>query len=60
MRQVPVAAVGEYSAEDADVTWQLYEALRPELAKVEMTALLRILRCLWCGCWPRWRLPVSI
>ena len=39
MRQVPVADVCEYSAEDADVTWQLYEVLRPELAKEEMTSL---------------------
>ena len=39
MRQVPVADVAEYSAEDADVTWQLYEVLRPEIAKEEMTSL---------------------
>lgn len=39
MRQVPVADVCEYAAEDADVTWQLYEALRPVLEKEQMTAL---------------------
>lgn len=39
MRQVSVADVCEYAAEDADVTWQLYEALRPELEKEQMTAL---------------------
>ncbi len=39
MRQVSVADVCEYAAEDADVTWQLYEALSPELEKEQMTAL---------------------
>lgn len=39
MRQIPVADVCEYAAEDADVTWQLYHALRPELEKEQMTTL---------------------
>ncbi|MBL9138325.1 MAG: DNA polymerase I [Verrucomicrobiales bacterium] len=48
MAQVEVALVAEYAAEDADVTWQLYEKLRASLVErglekvfyeVEMTAL---------------------
>ena len=39
MRQVPVAEVCEYAAEDADVTWQLYEVLREELRKENMWQL---------------------
>ena len=39
MRQVPVKEVCEYAAEDADVTWQLYEILREELSKEQMTHL---------------------
>lgn len=31
MRDVPVDQVAEYAAEDADITWQLYERLRPEV-----------------------------
>ena len=29
MDKVPLSAVAEYAAEDADITWQLYEKLRP-------------------------------
>ena len=29
MDKVPLAQVAEYAAEDADITWQLYEKLRP-------------------------------
>jgi DNA polymerase I len=32
---IPVAVLGEYAAEDADVTWQLSETLRPMLAGQE-------------------------
>ena len=39
MRQAPVSEVCEYAAEDADVTWQLYEILREELHKEQMTQL---------------------
>ena len=39
MRQAPVNEVCEYAAEDADVTWQLYELLREELHKEQMTQL---------------------
>ncbi len=39
MRQVPVERVCEYAAEDADVTWQLYEVLREELRKEQMEQL---------------------
>lgn len=31
MREVPVEQVAEYAAEDADITWQLYEAFAPRL-----------------------------
>jgi len=33
MREVALAQVKEYAAEDADVTWQLYEVLKNELEK---------------------------
>ncbi|MBR5843860.1 MAG: DNA polymerase I [Bacteroidaceae bacterium] len=39
MRQVPINEVCVYAAEDADVTWQLYEILRDELSKEQMTQL---------------------
>lgn len=39
MRQVPVSDVCEYAAEDADVTWQLYEILSKELQKEQMVQL---------------------
>ena len=39
MRQVPVERVCEYAAEDADVTWQLYEVLQEELRKEQMEQL---------------------
>lgn len=39
MRQVPVADVCEYAAEDADITWQLHGLLLPELQESGMTAL---------------------
>ncbi len=32
--QVPVAEVTNYAAEDADLTWRLYELLTPKLAKL--------------------------
>ncbi len=31
MRDVDVAKVAEYAAEDADVTWQVAEAIRPDI-----------------------------
>jgi DNA polymerase-1 len=31
MRDVPVEQVAEYATEDADITWQLYEAFAPKL-----------------------------
>jgi len=31
MRDVPVEQVAEYAAEDADITWQLYEVFAPQL-----------------------------
>lgn len=39
MRQVPIERVCEYAAEDADVTWQLYEVLQKELQKEQMMQL---------------------
>lgn len=39
MRQVPVERVCEYAAEDADVTWQLYEVLSKELQQENMMQL---------------------
>lgn len=33
MRDVPVEQVVDYACEDADITWQLYEALAPKLAE---------------------------
>ncbi len=40
MRQVPVAEVCEYAAEDADITWQLYKVLCREIEQLQMTQLL--------------------
>ena len=31
MKDVPLAKLAEYAAEDADITWQLFEKLRPEI-----------------------------
>ncbi len=39
MRDADVAAVKEYSAEDADVTWQLHELFTPMLEQDEVTKL---------------------
>lgn len=39
MRQVAVERVCEYAAEDADVTWRLYEVLQKELQKEQMMQL---------------------
>ena len=39
MRDVDVDLVKEYGAEDADVTWQLFERFQPRLAEEEVTDL---------------------
>jgi DNA polymerase-1 len=39
MRDADIEAVKEYSAEDADVTWQLHELFEPLLAADEVTGL---------------------
>jgi DNA polymerase-1 len=39
MRDVAVELVGEYAAEDADVTWQLHELLAPRLKEKAQEAL---------------------
>jgi len=36
MSEVPVSAVAEYAAEDADVTWQLYQRLVPALREQDL------------------------
>ena len=41
MREVPVGQVAEYAAEDADITWQLYEALAPRLKEDGLQPLFR-------------------
>jgi DNA polymerase-1 len=33
MREVDAALITEYAAEDADITWQLYEKLKPQVAE---------------------------
>ena len=38
---IPLAALAEYAAEDADVTWQLAQKLRPLLAESGQLAVLR-------------------
>jgi len=40
MRDADVAAVAEYAAEDADVTYQLYEVLKPALEAQGLLGLL--------------------
>jgi DNA polymerase-1 len=37
MRDVPLEQIKEYAAEDADVTWQLYQQLRPLLQKEQLS-----------------------
>jgi len=39
MRDVPVEQVVEYAGEDADITWQLFEYLKPEIEKGKEKAL---------------------
>ncbi len=39
MRDVPVDMVAEYAAEDADITWRLYELLKPRLKEMEQEKL---------------------
>ena len=41
MREVPVEQVAEYAAEDADITWQLYEAFAPRLKEDGLEELFR-------------------
>lgn len=40
MRQAPIEAVAEYAAEDADVTWQLFQILKKETEEVHLKKLL--------------------
>ncbi len=39
MREVPVELAAEYAAEDADITWQLYERLAPKLKEKDQVQL---------------------
>ena len=39
MRDVPVDIAAEYAAEDADITWRLYELLGPRLKEMEQEKL---------------------
>lgn len=39
MRDVPVEIAAEYAAEDADITWQLFELLVPRLKEMEQDKL---------------------
>jgi len=39
MRDVPVEAIAEYAAEDADITWQLHEKLAPLLKEKDQEKL---------------------
>ncbi|MFN7707328.1 MAG: DNA polymerase I [Sphingobacteriia bacterium] len=41
MRQVPVDQVAEYAAEDADITWQLYQQLAPEVEAAGLNPVLQ-------------------
>ncbi len=41
MAAVPLDQLAEYAAEDADVTWQLAQKLRPELARLEQDHVFR-------------------
>jgi DNA polymerase I len=45
MRAVPVAAVAEYSAEDADVTWQLREIVIPLLKEKGLERVFYEIEC---------------
>lgn len=39
MAEVPLGQLAEYAAEDADVTWQLAQKLKPELEKLNQTKI---------------------
>lgn len=41
MTAIPVTQLAEYAAEDADVTWQLYEHLRKEVAGTSLESVYR-------------------
>lgn len=45
MRDVPVAIVAEYAAEDADVTWQLRELLAPQLKEKGLEKVFYEIEC---------------
>lgn len=45
MRDVPVETVAEYAAEDADVTWQVAQALRPDIEKQGVSQVCYEVEC---------------
>ncbi len=45
MRDVPLETVAEYAAEDADVTWQVAAAIRPELEKQGVSQVCNEVEC---------------
>src|SRR5690606_37211138 len=45
MRSIPVDQLAEYGAEDADVTWQIAAALRPELEHQQLEQVCNEIEC---------------
>jgi DNA polymerase-1 len=45
MRDVPIEAVAEYAAEDADITWQLKQVMQPMLAQHNGQQLFETVEC---------------
>lgn len=45
MRDVPISAVSEYAAEDADVTWQLRDVLIPKLTEKGLDRVFYQIEC---------------
>ncbi|MEZ6077054.1 MAG: DNA polymerase [Pirellulaceae bacterium] len=45
MRDVPVETVAEYAGEDADVTWQVAQVLRPDIEKQGVSQVCYEVEC---------------
>lgn len=45
MREVPLGEVVEYAVEDADITWQLAQAFRPQIEEMGQTRVFEDVEC---------------
>ncbi len=60
MRDVEIALVKEYAAEDADITLQLKEIFEPLLGQNDVTDLFEKVENPWFPYWPIWSLKVWV